>query len=82
MNFEKLELFQTVCFLTTMEHGNGLIDKHPSYITEKKKTCKSSLAAWQMLDWKGQLKILKWANKFGFPIQDCIHEISKEVRLK
>ena len=30
-----LKLFQTVCFLTLMQHGEGLTSKAPRYIQEK-----------------------------------------------
>lgn len=79
MNAKTRDLFQTVCFLAIMQHGKGLISKHPTYIIEKKKTIESPLAAWKMLDGEGQRKIWDWATKFGFPLEECICEISQEV---
>ena len=79
MDSENMDLFQTLCFLACMQHGLGLIAKSPSYIREKKKTIKSALAAWQMLDFEVQQKLFDWALEWKFPLSECIEEISKEV---
>jgi len=78
MDSENMDLFQTLCFLACMQHGQGLIQKSPSYIREKKKIIQSPLAAWQMLDFEVQENLVLWAKAWGFPLGDCIHEISKE----
>lgn len=71
MDIDK-ELFQQVCFLALMQHGEGLISKSPKYIKEKMRVKKSPLAAWQMLDNDCQLVVLTWADRWNIPIMDFI----------
>lgn len=77
MNNEQINLFRHVCFIALMQHGKGLISKSPSYIKQKMKTCQCPLAAWQMLDFEGQEKVMQWASYVNFPIKDFIHEIAE-----
>ncbi len=79
MNTKILELFQTVCFLACMQHGEGLISKHPDYIQQKLRVIKNPLAAWQMLDGECQSEVVKWANAVGFDLAACLTEIYQEV---
>lgn len=75
---EDLELFRTVCFIALMQHGEGLISKHPAYIRQKLKGIKNPLGAWQMLDEECQTVVMKWADAVGFDLTACLKEIYKE----
>lgn len=79
MNKEQMKLFQTVCFLAMMQHGKGLSMKAPKYIREKMKACKNPVAAWDMLDGQGKGKVCVWADKWHFPIKECLDEISSRM---
>lgn len=79
MDQKDLVTFRTVCFLAAMQHGRGLITKHPKYIQEKIKACKDLVAAWNMLDGEGQAFVCDWANEWKFPIAECLEEISKSM---
>lgn len=72
-----LKLFQTVCFLTLMQHGKGLTSKAPKYIREKMKTSEELVGAWNMLDGEGQAFVCDWANEWEFPLAECLEEMSK-----
>lgn len=75
MESKDMDLFQTLCFLICMQHGEGLIAKAPAYIREKQEAIQNPLAAWQMLDGEVQVELLKWSDKWEFPIADCLKEI-------
>ena len=79
MNQEDLKIFQTVCFLAVMQHGEGLASKAPKYIQEKMKASEDPRGAWNMLDLDNQILVRAWARYFGFPLVDCMREISKGV---
>lgn len=74
-----LKLFQTVCFLTLMQHGEGISSKAPKYIQEKMKASEGPRGAWNMLDFEGQILVRAWAKYWNFPLVDCMREISKET---
>lgn len=78
MDHKIIELFQTVCFLVVMQHGEGLWTKAPLYIQEKMKTIEDPAGAWNMLDDEGQMKVLRWARHWQFPLHDVVDEISRK----
>jgi hypothetical protein len=58
MGTEADELFITVCFLSLMEGGGGLLQKSPAYLMEKK--CSSMEHAFTQLDGTNQRRVLQW----------------------
>ncbi len=77
MDQNQMALFQTVCFLASMQHGKRLIMKAPRYIKEKLMTTKDLVGAWNMLDRETQSLVCDWCNKWHFPIAECLEEISR-----
>ncbi|MBA7582809.1 hypothetical protein ES708_24746 [subsurface metagenome] len=77
MDQNQIDLFKTVCFLVLMQHGEGLTSKAPTYIQEKMKASEDPIAAWQMLDGDGQLKVVEWAGSWNFPLGAVMEEIQK-----
>jgi len=82
MNEEQIKLFRTVCFLASMQHGQGLTMKSPAYIGEKMKTCSNPVDAWMMLDAEAQLVVSEWADKWHFPIVKFLEKMLSEAQTK
>lgn len=62
-------LFPTVCFLVLMQNDQGIIDKHPSYITEKTWLLNASnQVAFQALDIYNMRKVKEWHDTWGVPM--------------
>lgn len=57
--------FATVCYLVLMQNGDGLADKHPSYISEKKYMLESGLDAFGALDIHNMRKVRDWCASWG-----------------
>ncbi len=59
------ESFAMVCFIALMENGDGLIEKHPSYITEKTFMLGAGFNAFAHLDIHNMRKVVAWHKFWG-----------------
>lgn len=61
-------LFKMVCYLALMQNGEGLKDKHPSYIGEKLYLLqvKEPLNAFRALDLPNMQKVMGWCERWKF----------------
>ena len=56
------ESFALICFLILMENGEGIIDKSPSYITEKSYLLNAGTVAFGALDLHNKRKVRRWCD--------------------
>ena len=59
------EHFALVCFLVLMENGEGILDKHLDYITEKSDMWNDGYEAFGKLDIHNMRKVKLWCDKWG-----------------
>lgn len=57
--------FGMVCFIALMQSGDGLMDKHPSYIQEKLSMVEEGYDAFQMLDLFNMRRVAQWCDEWG-----------------
>jgi hypothetical protein len=62
------EDFARVCYLALMQNGDGLKDKHPSYIKEKLEMLTAGYDAFSYLDFKNMAKVIEWLNTWKLVI--------------
>ncbi len=73
------ENFALICFIVLMQNGNGLSDKSPSYVIEKKTLLKSGFEAYAYLDRNNQIKVLEWYQKWRATMPNEIKNYEKEI---
>lgn len=66
--------FAMACYLVLMENGEGVVDKHPSYIKEKNYMLFSGYDAFGALDLPNMRKVIQWCNRWGVEIPDIIQQ--------
>ncbi len=73
------ESFAMVCFLTLMQNGGGIEDKHPSYIAEKTIMLRMGLDAFGFLDIKNMRGVVSWHTIWKVELPE---KIKKEMKLQ
>ena len=61
-----MNIRQAVTFAILMQSGGGILDKHPSYLLEKLKSCQGKVVTEEMLDSGNTAKFRAYAEKYGF----------------
>lgn len=64
--------FAMICFLTLMQNGDGLIDKHPDYIEEKINMLQSRYHAFGYLDYHNMTKVIEYLKAWHIEIPEII----------
>lgn len=64
--------FAMVCYLVLMQNGDGIIDKHPSYIDEKQYLLKRGYEAFAALDLLNQAIVIAWHGAWGLALPEEI----------
>lgn len=59
-----IDQFALICFLVLMENGEGIADKAPSYIREKRWVLDAGDEAFTALDIHNMRKVKAWCNKW------------------
>jgi len=62
MNTIAPETFALVCYLVLMQNGEGIIDKHPDYITEKRHLLEAGYSAITALDIHNMRRVKGWCD--------------------
>lgn len=73
-------MFAMVCFLVLMQNNNGIISKHPDYISEKLFMLKEGAYAYGMLDRGGQQKVLEWCRQWRLDLPEWVEEYLHQER--
>lgn len=69
--------FATICFLALMQGGGGLLDKSPSYISEKTDLLNRGVDAFAALDIHNRRKVMQWCVAWGVEMPKEIVEALK-----
>lgn len=56
--------FAMVCFLVLMQNGEGLMDKSPDYVSEKKHVMTTGYDAFSYLDFYNMRKVIEWLEQW------------------
>jgi len=68
-----------LCFLVLMQNGEGLMDKAPSYITEKTYMLRSGYEAFAALDIYNMRKVADWCKRWHVEMpQVCAEELARQ----
>jgi len=57
--------FARLCFLVLMQSGEGILDKHPSYIREKERMLDAGYEAFFELDIHNMRKVRQYCEHWG-----------------
>jgi len=58
------EAFALVCYLVLMQNGEGIMDKHISYILEKQRLLEAGFSAFGALDIHNMRRVKGWCDKW------------------
>ena len=61
-----MNIRQAVAFAILMQGGGGILDKHPSYLLEKLKSCQGRVVPEGLLDSGNMAKFRAYAEKYDF----------------
>jgi len=71
--------FALVCFLVLMQNREGVLDKHPEYIQEKKLMLNMGYDAYSMLDPKNQTLVKLYHLRWHLDLPYVIEKYEKEM---
>ncbi len=72
--------FAQLCYLILMQNGEGILDKHPDYIIEKRNVLKRGYSAYGSLDRINQNVLLMYFKKWELELPKEIVVYEEESR--
>ena len=72
--------FGMICFLALMQNGDGLMDKHPSYIQEKLSLIEEGYDAFHMLDIHNMRRVANWCDHWDVLLPKNQREYIKSIK--
>lgn len=74
------EQFAWMCYLVLMQNGDGILDKHPSYIEEKKEILTRGYDAFAALDIYNKTILVQWSKGWNVELPtDVLDYYQEEV---
>lgn len=64
------EEFGVLCYLALMQSGEGIMDKSPTYINEKRYLMMTGYEAFGALDPRNKAKVIEWSKRWGVELEE------------